>query len=129
MKKLERLGELFIYIILFILILSFNFAKYNWELFLFWQPIIDDIILLVFLIFMVINSSNWNWISKRLLYGLIFILLLNTYGKLFGMNSGIYLNCYIIPVISLVLSLFISYTFKIIYKLYILWKDGKIKFY
>jgi len=129
MKKLQVLGELFVYILLFILICSFNFANYNWELYSFWQPIIDDFILLILLIFMVINSSNWNWISKRILYGLIFVLLLNTYGKLFGLDSMIYSRCYIIPIISIVFSLFISYTLKLIYKLYILWKNGKINFY
>lgn len=129
MNKIEILKEGCPYIILAIIIASFKFAYIDFNLYKFWQPIIDDLILLVFLFFIFLNSKNWNWFSKRILYSLIFILFLNTYTKLFGLPTEIYSHWYLIPLLSVTYSLTISITIETTYKLYKLWKDGKIKFY
>jgi len=118
-----------IYIILIIIIFSMKFAVIDWESYVKWREIIDNTILLILLIFMLINSKDWNWFSKRILYSLLFMLLLNTYVTLFGMNLNSYLHWYIIPLLSLVYTMTITSIIKILLKLYSLWKDGKIKLY
>lgn len=129
MNRLIKVGESIIYIIFTILIFSFKFSNEQLELYLFWQYIIDNFILLLLLLIILFNSDTWNWFSKRILYSLFFILILNSYGKLFGMDSYIYCHWYILPLLSLGYSLTLSTIFKITYRLYKLWKDGKIKFY
>jgi len=129
MSKLIKVGEGIIYIIFIILLLTFKLGNEQLDLYLFWQYIIDNFILLLLLLIILFNSDNWNWFSKRILYSLFFILILNTYSKLFGMDSYIYCHWYIIPLLSLGYSITLSAIFKITYKLYKLWNDGKIKFY
>lgn len=126
-----KISEVEPYLIYIILMICSHFALVNWELFKFWQPIIDNGILLVFLLFMVYRSyiNNWSWFSKRVNLTLIFILLLNTYSQLFGLDIILYKNCYLIPIISLVFTITIASIPEIIYKLYLLWKDGKTKLY
>jgi len=124
MNKTITLGELFPYIITSILIFSFKFSCKNWNLYLFWQPIIDNVILLMLLIFMLLNSNTWYWISKRLLYGLIFILLLNTYSKLFGLDPVAYYHWYVTPLVAILYSSTIAAIIEVSYKLYTIkkWK-------
>jgi hypothetical protein len=124
-----RISEVEPYLIFAIIIACFKVAITNWELYNFWQPIIDNFILLVFLIFMALRSSRWGWLSKRITYCLIFIIILNTYTKLFGMEPILYLIWYSIPLVSLAYSISITSIIEISYKLYILWRNGKIKFY
>lgn len=124
-----KLSEVEPYLIFTILIICAKLAPQNWEVFEIWQPIIDNVILLIFLLFMINRSQKWLWLSKRLVYTLVFTLLLNTYVKLFGMDSNIYFKWYIVPLISFIYTTSISSIIEIVYKLYILWKDGKIKFY
>lgn len=124
-----KISEVEPYLIFIILLACAKLAPMNWKLFEFWQPIIDNAILLIFLIFMLFRSFNWSWFSKRITYVLIFILLLNTYSKLFGMDSKLYYNWYILPTLSLLYTITITSVPEIIYKLYLLWKNGKIKFY
>lgn len=119
------------YLIYTILFISIIVAQLNWKLFEFWQPIIDNVILLIFLTFMLIRSyvNKWHWFSKRISFTLIFLLLLNTYVKLFGMDMIYYKNLYFIPLVSLVFTITITSIAETFYKLYLLWKDGKIKLY
>lgn len=124
-----KISEVEPYLIFIILMICAKLAPLNWELYKFWQPMIDNGILLIFLIFMLIRSVNWRWLSKRIVYGLIFMLCINTYSQLFGMSLNLYVNWYVIPVLSITYTITITSTIEIIYKLYLLWKDGKIKFY
>lgn len=124
-----KVSEVEPYLIFIILIFCYKLAPLNWEIYTFWQPIIDNLILLIFLLFMAVRSNNWLWLSKRIVYCLIFIIVLNTYSKLFGMDIRLYLKWYFTPLISLVYSISITSIIEISYKLYILWKNGKIKFY
>lgn len=119
------------YLIYTILFTSVIFGDLNWKLFEFWQPIIDNVILLIFLIFMLVRSYNnkWGWFSNRICLTLIFLLLLNTYSKLFGLDYIYYKNLYLIPLISLVFTITITSISETFYKLYLLWKNGKIKLY
>ena len=130
MKNL-RILEVEPHIIFIILLFCFKFMKINIELFYFWQPIIDNFILLIFLVFMLFRSIKlkWSWFSNRIIYSLIFIILLNSYTTLFGMDSKIYINWYIIPLLSLAYVVSTTTILEITYKLYKLWKNGKIKFY
>lgn len=122
-------GELFIYIIVLIIIGSLHFCNTNYELFLFWKEIIDNLIYLILFIIIALNSSKWHPFSKRLLWSLIFILLLNSYARLFGMPILDYLNWYTLPLLITSSIMVISTSCELIYKLYILWKNGKIKFF
>lgn len=124
-----KISEVEPYLIFIILLVCAKLAPLNWEVYKIWQPIIDNVILLIFLIFMISRSSKWLWLSKRLNYTLIFILLLNTYVQLFGMEINLYIKWYIVPLISFVYTVTITSIIEISYKLYILWKNGKIKFY
>lgn len=124
-----KISEVEPYLIFIILIACYKLAPLNWELYFFWQPIIDNVILLIFLIFMLFRSYSWSWLSKRLVYSLIFILLLNSYTKLFTMEVNLYFKWYIVPLMSLAYAISISSVIEIGYKLYTLWKDGKIKFH
>lgn len=126
MNKIKILKKISPYIIFGIVLFSFKFAKNNFELYSFWQPIIDDSITLVFLLFMLLSSIKWDWFTQRIVYALLFLLLLNTYTKLFGMDVVTYLNWYIIPLLSVVYTMTITSSFEISYKLYKLWKNGKI---
>lgn len=130
MKNL-RILEAEPHIIFVILLFSFKFSTTNYNLFEFWQPIIDNFILLVFLFFCLLKSIKlkWSWFSKRIIYSLLFILLLNTYGQLFGIDLKLYLNWYIIPLLSLAYTISITTIFEITHKLYKLWKNGKINFH
>jgi len=124
MNKSITLDELCPYIITIILIFSLKLSFSNWELYLFWQCIIDNVILLVLLIFMLLNSNSWFWITKRLLYGLIFILLLNTYSKLFGLDPVAYYHWYVTPLVAVLYSSTIAAVVEISYQLYTMkkWK-------
>ncbi len=128
MKNIEIRKELLIHIIFIIILFSFTLLSINPNLFLFWQPIIDNLIIFVFLYFIYLNSSKWSWFSKRILYSIIFILFLNTYATLFGIDLSHYIRLYIIPILSVAITIFVTTTAKIINKLYKLWRDGKIKF-
>lgn len=129
MKIIRVLKESCIYIIFIVLLGCLKFNSINQQLYEFWQPIIDDFILLILLGFMILNSFKWRWFSKRILYSMIFILILNTYTKLFGMDVDIYFKWYILPLLSIVYTITITTILEICYKLYILWGDGEIKFY
>lgn len=124
-----RISEVEPYLIFLILIICAKLAPLNWELYLFWQPIIDNTILLIFLLFMINRSHSWLWLSKRIVYTLTFIIFLNTYVKLFGMESNIYFKWYIVPLISFIYTSTISSIIEISYKLYILWRNGKNNIY
>jgi len=121
--KLTIIRELIPYKILIILILTCKFASS--ELYLFWQQIIDNFILLLLLISLLIDTKNWHWFSKRIVYSLLFLLILNTYAKLFGLESKFYISWYITPLISMVSAITICSVIEIGYKLYRLWKNGK----
>lgn len=121
MKKI--LEESFVYIILFILIFSYKLCDYSTNIYLFWKDIIDNCILLVFLLFMLYKSIDWSWFGKRTLYSLILILILNTYGTLFGLDEYFYYKWYKIPLYSMLYVNTIMITSKIIYKLYSLWEE------
>lgn len=127
--KLRIYGELYPYIILLIIIGSLYFSQVNWEKYLIWKDFIDHIILLIFLVFMCMNSKKWNFYSQRILYSLFIIHFLNTYTILFGMPFDIYFNKYFLILIVTIYVTVVSISIKIIYKLYTLWKNGKIKFY
>lgn len=127
--NLKILSQFSIYIVLLICVLSYKFAVTDWLSYKFWQPLIDDLILLIFLGFTYIHSKKWHWFSKRILYTLTFTFFLNTYAKLFGMDPILYLQWYYIPLLIMIYSLSISSIIEITYKLYTLWKNGKIKFF
>lgn len=127
MKKIS--GELCIYPIILIIVGSYYLCIKNYDLFLFWKELIDNAILLILLIFMLLNSSKWHMYSKRLLWSLIFILLVNSYTRLFGMPLLDYLEWYFLPLIITTNIMVITIVCEITYKLYILWKNGKIKLF
>lgn len=124
-------GESIVYIVLIILIGCFYFASNNWELYEFWKELIDNTILLFLLIIILISSykNNWNFYSQRILYSFIFINILNIYTTLFGMPITEYFRWYFIPLIVMMYVMTFSIVWKIIYTLYKLWENGKIKFF
>lgn len=129
MKKIRVTGELYIYLVLLIILTACKFCNINYDLYTFWQPIIDDIILLILLLCILSHSSHWYWFSKRILYSLIFMLFINMYTKLFGMSVIEYTEWYFMPLIVMIYVGTLSTIIEIINKLYTLWRDGKIKFF
>lgn len=116
--KIKIIRELHIYLILIILLLCYKFTAVNNELYLFWQPIIDNLILLLFLLGNLFTSKKWSWIGKKIIYTLIIILLINTYAILFGISIEWYSKWYYIPLISSVCSIVLITTMKLIQLIY-----------
>lgn len=125
MKTLKALDQYIIIIIFCILLFSYKLIKFDYEFYFKIQPIIDNSILLMLLIFMLLNSKNWLWISKRILYSILLILFLNTYAQLFGLDLETYFRWYYIPILSLVCTITLLSVAEIGYKLYILCKKWK----
>jgi len=121
--KNKSIGELCPWIIFIILLFTKKLALDNWDLYLFWQCFIDDIILLILLLFMLINSNTWEWLSKRILYYLILLWFINMYTRLFGLEIDTYLKWYITPLIILTYSITVASIMEVIIGLYKIWKN------